>query len=141
MANKIKVNTGFKTYDIVDQDDKVLGQFTFNPSDTGIAHRYKEVIESLEKLELNAETDEEEDFSDTLKKVESVIFEKFNYLLGANVAETFFRITGPLSPLENGQLFIENVLEAIGNVISIETGNRVKHVDNVIKKHTAKYSK
>ena len=41
MGNVIKINDGFKTYDIVNQDNKLLGQFSFNPSDTNIIKRYR----------------------------------------------------------------------------------------------------
>ena len=53
MANKIVINDGYKTYDIENQDGKLLGQFSFNPSDTNIIHRHAEVVEALEKLELD----------------------------------------------------------------------------------------
>ena len=36
MGNVIKINDGFKTYDIQNQDGKLLGQFSFNPADTNI---------------------------------------------------------------------------------------------------------
>ena len=53
MGNVIKIDDGYKTYDIVNQDDKLLGQFSFNPSDTNIIHRHAEVVEALEKLEMD----------------------------------------------------------------------------------------
>ena len=50
MGNVIKINDGFKTYDIVNQDNKLLGQFSFNPSDTNIIKRYNDAIEQFEKV-------------------------------------------------------------------------------------------
>ena len=140
MGNVIKINDGYKTYDIVNQDDKLLGQFSFNPSDTNIIKRHAEVVEALEKLELDISAKEDENgLYEALKEVEAVVYEKINYLLDADVAEKFFSIMGPFSPLASGQFFIETVIDAIGQAINAETGERVKKINSKIKKHTSKY--
>ena len=140
MGNVIKINDGYKTYDIVNQDDKLLGQFSFNPSDTNIIHRHAEVVEALEKLEMEISSKvEEKSLNEAFKEIESVVYEKINYLFDADVAEKFFSIMGPFSPLASGQFFIETVLDAIGQAISAETGARVKKINSKIQKHTAKY--
>ena len=135
MGNKIVIDDGFKTYDIENQDGKLLGQFSFNPSDTNIVHRHAEVVEALEKLEIP----DGKDLVSTLGEIEKVLYEKINYLLDSDVAESFFSIMGPLSPLANGQFFIETVLDAIGQAIQAETGERVKKINGKIRKHTLKY--
>ena len=135
MENKIVIDDGFKTYDIENQDGKLLGQFSFNPSDTNIVHRHAEVVEALEKLEIP----DGKDLVSTLGEIEKVLYEKINYLLDSDVAESFFSIMGPLSPLANGQFFIETVLDAIGQAIHAETGERVKKINGKIRKHTSKY--
>lgn len=140
MGNVIKINDGYKTYDIVNQDDKLLGSFSFNPSDTNIIHRHAEVVEALEKLELDISAKKDEtSLDEAFKAVESVVYEKINYLLNADVAENFFSIMGPFSPLASGQYFIETVIDAIGQAISAETGARVKKINSKIQKHTSKY--
>lgn len=140
MANKIVINDGYKTYDIENQDGKLLGQFSFNPSDTNIIHRHAEVVEALEKLELDISAKKDEtSLDEAFKAVEAVVYEKINYLLNADVAENFFSIMGPFSPLASGQYFIESVIDAIGQAISAETGARVKKINSKIQKHTSKY--
>lgn len=140
MGNVIKINDGYKTYDIVNQDDKLLGSFSFNPSDTNIIHRHAEVVEALEKLELDISAKKDEtSLDEAFKAVEAVVYEKINYLLNADVAENFFSIMGPFSPLASGQYFIESVIDAIGQAISAETGERVKKINSKIQKHTSKY--
>lgn len=140
MGNVIKINDGYKTYDIVNQDDKLLGSFSFNPSDTNIIHRHAEVVEALEKLELDISAKKDEtSLDEVFKAVEAVVYEKINYLLNADVAENFFSIMGPFSPLASGQYFIESVIDAIGQAISAETGARVKKINSKIQKHTSKY--
>lgn len=140
MGNVIKINDGYKTYDIVNQDDKLLGSFSFNPSDTNIIHRHAEVVEALEKLELDISAKKDEtSLDEAFKAVEAVVYEKINYLLNADVAENFFSIMGPFSPLASGQYFIETVIDAIGQAIQAETGERVKKINSKINKHTSKY--
>lgn len=140
MGNVIKINDGFKTYDIVNQEDKLLGQFSFNPSDTNIIHRHAEVVEALEKLELDISAKaEERSLDEAFKAIEAVVYEKINYLLNADVAEKFFTIMGPFTPLASGQYFIESVIDAIGQAIQVETGARVKKINSKIQKHTSKY--
>lgn len=136
MANKIVINDGYKTYDIENQDGKLLGQFSFNPADTNIVKRHAKVVERLENLEISENKD---DLVKSLDDIEKVIYEEINYLLDADVAESFFSIMGPLSPLASGQFFIESVLDAIGQAIQAETGERVKKINGKINKHTSKY--
>lgn len=140
MGNVVKITDGVKTYDIVNQDDKFLGSFSFNPSDTSIIHRHAEVVEVLEKLEFNiSDKKDPKSLSDALREIETVVYEQINYLLDADVAEAFFSIMGPFSPLANGQYFVETVIDAIGQAINSETGARVKKINGRIQKHTSKY--
>lgn len=136
MATKdLVIDSGLVTYNIKDRDGREFGQFSLNPSDTDIVKRHAKVIERLEKLEIS----ETEDMADSLAKIDDLFCKEINYLLGADVAESFFSIMGPLSPLESGQFFIESVLDAIGQAIQIETGERVKKIAGKINKHTSKY--
>ena len=140
MGNKIVIDDGYKTYNIENKEGRLLGQFSFNPSDTGIIHRHAEVVKSLEELEMSIlSNDKKNSLDEALKEVEAVIYEKINYLLDADVAESFFSIMGPLSPLASGQYYIESVLDAIGQAIQAETGERVKKINRKISKHTSKY--
>lgn len=140
MSNVIKIDDGFKTFDIVNMEGKLLGQFSFNPSDTNIIKRHKEVIESLEKIFSEIPEDlKEENINDELINVEKIVCEKIDYLLNTEAAEEFFSVMGPFSPLESGQFFVESVINAIGQAISVETGERVKKINSKIKKHTSKY--
>ena len=139
MANKIIINDGLKTYDIENQDGKLLGQFSFNPSDTNIIHRYNDVVKSLEEFAKQIDKKEEAEIEDILNEVEPLIFEKIDFLLNANISEKFFSIMGPFSPLESGKYYIESVIDAIGQAIQQETGKRVEKMNGKIRKHTSKY--
>lgn len=140
MANKkeVIVDSGLCTYDIKDKEGRLLGQFTFNPSDTDIVKRHEKVVEAFEKMEIPDMS--EDNLADGLNKIDKFIYEQIDYLLDSKeVAETFFSIMGPLSPLASGQFFVESVLDAIGQAITNETGERVRKIAGKIKKHTSKY--
>lgn len=140
MAERIIIDDGFKTYEIANKEGKVLGTFSFNPSDTNIIKRHAEVVTALEKLETKKPEDEtEEKWEDSMQEMEKVVFEKIDYLLNAEVSKDFFSIMGPFSPLASGQYFVESVIDAIGQAIQAETGERVKKINSKIKKHTSKY--
>lgn len=147
-ASTIIIDDGLKTYEIKNRKGKVLGTFSFNPSDVNIVYRYNEVLKDLEKLDICFENvdeqtgrTEEEVIAENLKKLDSVVYEKINYLLGEDVAESFFSIMGPFSPLSSGKYFIESVMEAIAQAIRKETGVRVKKMNSKIQRHTQKYAK
>lgn len=134
---RIQINDGSKSYEIVNQNDKVLGVFTFNPSDMNIIDKYNDVVESLKTATEKMSTGKEEE----LTEASSLIREKMDILFGEDTSRTFFSITGPLTPLSNGQLFVENVLEAIGAIVEKEMNVRVKKVRERMDKYTAKYNK
>lgn len=134
---QILVNDGSKSYEIVNQDGEVLGVFRFNPSDSNIIEKYNGVVESLEAAFQKVDTGDEEFVMEASREIK----EKFDDLFGQNTSKTFFSITGPLTPLSNGQLFAENVVEAIGFIIEKEMKVRVKKVQERMNKYTEKYKK
>lgn len=139
MENTFIIDDGVKTYTIANKAGKVYGSFSFNPSDMGILRRYKEVVKAFEEMEFDFSSNEKEDEIEAFVALENTICEKFNYLFGADVAKDFFSIMSPLSPLPNGQFFLASALNAVGQAIEKETGARIKKINNVINKHTAKY--
>ena len=134
---ELVIDSGLVTYDIKDKDGRSFGNFSFNPSDLGIVKRHEEVIEAFSKLEIPEMSGD--NFAKEIEEFDKFISEKIDYLLGAEVSETFFGIMSPLSPLASGQFFVESVIDAIGQAIQNETGERVKKVAGRIKKHTSKY--
>lgn len=139
MASKeVLIDSGLCTYDIKDKEGRLFGQFTFNPSDTDIIKRHEKVVAAFENMEIPDMN--ETNLVDGLEKIDKFIYEQIDYLLDSKeVAATFFSIMGPLSPLASGQFFVESVLDAIGQAIHNETGERVKKISGKIKKHTSKY--
>lgn len=134
---RIQIDDGSKSYEIVNQNDKVLGVFTFNPSDTNIVEKYNGVVEELKLALEKVDSGNEE----AIKTASAAIRDKMDELFGDGMSKSFFTITGPLTPLKNGQLFVENVIEAIGGIIEKEMKVRVKKVRDRMNTYTDKYNK
>lgn len=133
--NVIVVDDGNKVYDIVNKRGKKLGEFEFRPSDTNIVNRYEEVIEFFNSFKMPEDTEQ------AIKVAEKEMTEKMSYLIGGDAGEAFFSIMGPFSALASGELFVENVLGAVANVIEREMSVRTKKVQRRMNKYVAKYHK
>lgn len=137
MGNRIVIDDGRKEYVIENKLGEELGRFSLNPSDTNIVKRYDEVAEDFARLDNILDG---EDVAKAIKEGEAFITEKINYILGYNASESFFKIMGGLTPLASGKFYVEEVLEAIGGVISSETNARVKKLNARLSKYTSKYA-
>lgn len=137
MSNRIVIDDGRKEFVIENKLGEELGRFSLNPSDTNIVKRYDEVAEDFARLDniLN-----QEDTTKGWSEAEDFIKEKLDYILGYNVSDDFFKIMGAFTPLASGKFFAEEVIDAIGRVISSETGARVKKLTANLSKYTSKYT-
>ena len=135
MGNVIKINDGFKTYDIQNQDGKLLGQFSFNPSDTNIIKRYNDAVEKFSSIfDEIKEMGEEPDTTELFEKLDKKTYELIDGIFNADVSSNFFNVMGPFSPLASGEFFVASVIGAIGQALEAEIGEK-------INKHTSKYHK
>ena len=141
MANIINVSTGLKTYDIADMSGNILCSFSFNPADVDIVERYDKAMTEFESRIKDIKNSETESFVDQSKKLKKLAYDMVDEIFNADIASKFFSIMSPLTPMEDGTLFLEDVIVKIGKVIEKEVGARVKKADLKISKHTAKYRK
>lgn len=140
MSEQIKVKSNVKTYNIVNHDEKLLCQISFNPFDTNIVHRHKKVQEELQILKENAAAKKGNKTSwEYMKEIEAEISKQIDYLLDANVASALFSIMGAFSIMPDGRLWVEEVLDMIGSIIENETGTRIKKVRTKVQRYTKKY--
>lgn len=145
MGDIILAKEIYETVRIKDHTGKVLSEFSFNPSDANIVGRYEEFIKGLEGLRGEIQQYEDsnsyKENSDKLQVVNQKIYEKVNYLLNADVADSIFSVMGPLSPLPSGDYYFTFILDQIGKKITNATGARIQKINMKIQKHTAKYHK
>ena len=133
-SNDIVIDDGSKVYNIKNKQGKMIGRFEFRPSDTNIINRYEEVVDFFNNFSMP-----EEKTGSLIKEAENQIVEKMSYLIGGNAEEAFFSILGPFSALSSGELFVENVLNAVSGVIERELSVRTKKVQRRMNKYVAKY--
>lgn len=133
----LRIDTGFISVPIYDSGDgKMLGTIKFNPSDMGIIRRYDSVVNDFENIAIRDEADFDEMIS-LEKKVE----EALDYLLGCRASESIFAICSPFSPVSDGDLYVEKIIEGIAQIIENVTDERIKKKTAKIKRATAKYEK
>lgn len=136
---RIKIDDGSKSYELVNHEDRVIGTFTFNPSDTNIVQKYDAVIEQLETYFDQIKGGE---FTESLfREAQDTIVDKFSELVGEDASKTFFSICGPFTPMQNGNLYLETVIEAVGGIIEKETQKRMKKVQTRMDKYLEGYKK
>lgn len=136
-SNDVIIDDGIKVYNIKNKQGKYLGKFEFRPADTNIVNRYEEVVNFFNNLSIP----ETEDNKEAVKKAESEVVEQMSYLIGGDAGQAFFSIMGAFSVLASGELFFENVLGAIANVIEREFSVRTKKLQRRMNKYVAKYHK
>lgn len=139
MSEQIRVDDSIKTYDLVNSEGALLCQISFNPSDVNILKRHAEIQKDLEKLKLSLKDSSGENTAEEFEQLDSIIYEKIDYLLNAHVSEKIFSIMGPFSPLASGQFFMEHILEVIGRIIEKEQEVKIKKMREKIDKYTKKY--
>lgn len=146
MADIVLGKEFFETVRIKDASGKVLSEFSFNPSDTGIVARYDDFTKALpviaEKIEAyesaNSNKNSFERAKELLQEIDSLVYEQFNRFLDGDVAESIFSVMGPLSPTPYGY-YMTFILEQILEAINKSTNAKLKKMDAKISKHTAKY--
>lgn len=137
MAKQIKTSVKTAEYEFLDADGKVLFTINFNP-DLDIARRYDKTVDFLNKMFANQE--ESKDTNVFFEKCDE-LKEQLNELFGSDIATPIFSVMNPFTPLENGKLYIEEIVEKLGTIVETELDTRVKKVQSRQNKYTAKYHK
>lgn len=142
VGNKIKIDDGSKVYDIENMRGEIIGQFTFIPSDMGVVERYNHTIGVFENLQVKLNGKEND--SDLIKvkeEAETEIKKEIDYLFNADVSGSFFKGKSPFTPVDSGEFYVENVINAVKSVIELETGKRLGKAKTRADKYTQKYHK
>lgn len=134
---ELKLDAGFATVPIYDKvDGEKLGEFKFNPSDLDIARRYDYVAEEMGKLSIP-----EDGSIETLYETTDKIKELIDYLLNCKASDGIFAVANPFTPVSDGDLYIEKVIEGIAGLIEEITEKRIEQKRIKIQKATAKYAR
>lgn len=139
MSKQIKIDNGLMVYDVVNQNGTKIGEFSFNPYDTGLAKRFVEVLMNIGKMKSNFENngDSLAGFIELQNEVEAQMI----YLLGNESANVFFDVMGAFSLLPSGEFYIEHILSIIGKLLKDEAEKRKRAMEKKISRHKEKYNK
>lgn len=134
---KIIVDSGFEEFEVTDKRGRIYGTVQFNPSDMNLINRYEDVAEKMAAL--SDDVPDDADVVEAKKMCEKKVYDLIDYLFDAPVANVFFAVTSPFSPLASGDLYVESVLNALSDKIEQYTGKRVDKVQAKVNKYAAKY--
>ena len=122
---KLKVNTGAVTVEVEDEKGRAVGTFEFNPADSNILKRYNAVVEFFDSVKFSDGLSQEEEL-EAMNKLCDGIAEQFDYLLGYPVSESLFKLCGPMSVMQDGSFYFEQVMDGLGSIIEKVTSQRLE---------------
>ena len=134
-----KIDDGILTFTFTNNQNEIIASFRLNPTDVNIAARAEEVSAFFEKTE---ETVKNVTSAKEAAKLNELIQDKINYLLGYEASKDLFR--EPLTATTvfgNGQMFANIVLDKVADAIAPEIEKRRKKMQAEVDKYTEKYTK
>lgn len=134
-----KIDDGILTFTFTNNQNEIFASFRLNPTDVNIAARAEEVSAFFEKTE---ETVKNVTSTKEAAKLNELIQDKINYLLGYEASKDLFRepITAT-TVFGNGQMFANIVLDKVADAIAPEIKKRRKKMQAEVDKYTEKYTK
>lgn len=135
----MKIDDGILTFTFTNNQNEIFASFRLNPTDVNIAARAEEVSAFFEKME---ETVKNVASAKEAAKLNELIQDKINYLLGYEASKDLFRepITAT-TVFGNGQMFANIVLDKVADAIAPEIEKRRKKMQAEVDKYTEKYTK
>lgn len=125
--NVFSLDDGTREITLVNTFNKVICRIHFRPSDISIMDRYNlltkdfdKIVEPLKQIGIKADgtaDDSVENGWAILKQVEGTLIQRINALLDTDDASEIFRVRNAFSSI-GGRFFVENVIDAIGKVIT-----------------------
>ena len=134
-----KIDDGILMFTFTNNQNEIFASFRLNPTDVNIAARAEEVSAFFEKTE---ETVKNVTSAKEAAKLNELIQDKINYLLGYEASKDLFRepITAT-TVFGNGQVFANIVLDKVADAIAPEIEKRKKKMQAEVDKYTEKYTK
>lgn len=134
-----KIDDGILTFTFTNNQNEIFASFRLNPTDVNIAARAEDVSAFFEKME---ETVKNVTSAKEAAKLNELIQDKINYLLGYEASKDLFRepVTAT-TVFGNGQMFANIVLDKVADAIAPEIEKRRKKMQAEVDKYTGKYTK
>ncbi len=137
--SKLTLNTGVKTYDIEDENGKMLGTISIYPNDFNIGKRAREAQKKIAEYIDSAEsiaTGSDNDAIEQITEIDNNIKAQLDYLFNSDITGTVFKGLHCLNVTPDGKYFIERFLDMIIPVINSELDKSLKASQQRIDKYT-----
>lgn len=137
---QIKLETGLKTYDIVDEKGNIRGQISFNPTDANLMERAsragKIIDDCFDDLRNFKDDATEQEIQEKMVEIDNIIKDAINMLFDDdNASQVVFGSQNCLNTL-NGVTFVERFITAMMPVIQKEIADEQKKSQKKIQKYT-----
>lgn len=141
---QLSIDTGLKTYEILDTEGNLTGTVRFNPADPGFAPRWQQALEKIREYRrkidaLAASGAPEPDQWPLLLEASDAIKQAFDYAFAAPVSQAFFGGNSAFALTDSGRTVLENVLEGVGPVIGEALQQAADKAKARMDHHTAPY--
>lgn len=130
----LKIDFGFKTFDVEDAEGNIVGQIRFNPSDPGFVARWDELKKAVEKM-----ADTPPASPEALGAMDAEIKRLMDAAFAAPCADVLFGGLSAFCLCGDGRYLISNVLDALQPVLVQEITAAQKASRERMAKHTAAY--
>lgn len=141
---QLSIDTGLKTYEILDTEGNLTGTIRFNPADPGFAGRWQQAESKIREYrgkidQLAASGAPESDQWPLLLEASDAIRQAFDHAFAAPVSQVFFGGNSVFAMTDSGRTVLENVLEGIGPVIGDALQQAADKAKARMEHHTAPY--
>lgn len=140
---KLTLNTGIKTYEIEDENGKLLCEISLNTTDLNMMNRIKamegkvkETIPDIQEFATDKEAIaflESDVLPETDKKIRAIIDEAF----GAEICDKIFGTTNCLSPGPDGTTYVERFIGMIAPAIAEGYAEALEASEKRVTKYTS----
>ena len=130
----LKIDLGFKSYDIEAAAGNPIGTIRFNPSDPGLAGRWESVEAAFSEL-----GDLKELTPAKAIELDRSVKDRIDYAFGSKVADVVFNGLSCFALCTDGSTVLENVMNALRPVIETELKHSVQAAEKRMTEYTAGY--
>lgn len=134
MAEIITLNTGLKTYDIVDADGTPVCSIRFNPGDLGLLPRLQEA-KNLAEGYLKSPPASLPDLLDADRRIK----EALDYAFGGEVGSRIFAGQSVYAVCDDGELLLSHIFSALLPIVEQAQSEALTASQKKVAKYTAKY--
>lgn len=144
MPQTLTLDLGIKTYVIQDPDGNPAGEIRFNPSDPGLAGRWRKAMDVVERYRKQVDDEtaagkEEAELWPLLMEASDAIKNALDYAFGARVSDVLFGGASAFAMTVDGSMVLENVLKGLSPVIEEALKSSAGNARTRMQKHTAPY--